>query len=134
MSRGSCPPALQSGSPRAVRAEPAVTIDDGADLITVLHGARPKAVPGMLGAIEETTSGLVRVRGLEASGALGCPVFAVNESTAERNFNDRFGTGQSALDGIVRATHMLLAGRTVVVLGYGWTGKGIALRAKGAGA
>jgi adenosylhomocysteinase len=117
-----------------VRGEPAVTIDDGADLITVLHGARPQAAAGMLGAIEETTSGLVRVRGLESSGALACPVFAVNESHAERNFNDRFGTGQSALDGIVRATHMLLAGRTVVVLGYGWTGKGIALRAKGAGA
>ena len=88
----------------------------------------------MLGGTEETTTGLVRLRALEAEGRLGCPVLAVNEARTERLFNDRYGTGQSTLDGILRATNLLLAGRTFVVLGYGWTGKGIALRARGAGA
>ena len=113
---------------------PRVTLDDGADLLTALHGARPDLLDGMLGGTEETTTGLVRLRALEAAGRLACPVIAVNEALTERVFNDRFGTGQSALDGIVRATNLLLAGRTVVVLGYGWTGKGIALRAQGLGA
>ena len=87
----------------------------------------------MLGGTEETTTGLVRLRALEAEGRLACPVIAVNEAVTER-FNDRFGTGQSTLDGILRTTNLLLAGRTLVVLGYGWTGKGIALRADGLGA
>ena len=116
-------------------AEPRITIDDGADLITFLHaagdGARAK---GLLGALEETTTGLIRVRGLEAEGRLACPVFAVNEARTERAFNDRYGTGQSTLDGILRATNLLLAGHTLVVLGYGWTGRGVAIRARGAGA
>src|SRR3954470_19281915 len=115
--------------------EPQVTIDDGADLITILHaagnGSRARA---LLGAMEETTTGLVRVRALEAEGRLACPVLAVNEALSERTFNDRFGTGQSTLDGILRATNVLLAGHTVVVLGYGVTGRGVALRARGAGA
>jgi adenosylhomocysteinase len=102
---------------------PQLVLDDGAELIAATHAS-------LRGATEETRSGLVHVRSLE----LGCPVLAVNESAAERALNDRFGTGQSALDGIVRATHMLLAGQTIVVLGYGWTGRGIALRARGAGA
>jgi adenosylhomocysteinase len=88
----------------------------------------------MVGATEETASGLVRLRRMHEQGRLACPVIAVNEARTERAFNDRFGTGQSTLDGIMRATHLLLAGRTVVVLGYGWTGKGVALRARGAGA
>jgi adenosylhomocysteinase len=88
----------------------------------------------MLGGTEETTTGLVRLRALEASGRLAVPVIAVNEARAERAINDRFGTGQSVLDGIVRATNILLAGQTVVVLGYGWTGRGVALRAQGLGA
>jgi adenosylhomocysteinase len=88
----------------------------------------------MLGGTEETTTGLVRLRALEASGRLGVPVIAVNEARTERAINDRFGTGQSVLDGIVRATNVLLAGQTVVVLGYGWTGRGVALRAQGLGA
>jgi adenosylhomocysteinase len=87
----------------------------------------------MLGGTEETTTGLVRLRALHAEGKLACPVIAVNEAMTER-FNDRFGTGQSALDGILRTTNLLLAGHTLVVLGYGWTGKGIALRADGLGA
>ena len=104
-------------------AGPDIVLDDGAELIAATHTR-------LRGATEETRSGLVHVRSLD----LGCPVLAVNESAAERALNDRFGTGQSALDGIVRATHLLLAGQTVVVLGYGWTGRGIALRARGAGA
>jgi adenosylhomocysteinase len=117
-----------------VAREPQVTLDDGADLLTLLHHARPDLLEGMLGGTEETTTGLVRVRALEAEGILGCPVLAVNEARTERAFNDRYGTGQSTLDGILRATNLLLAGHTLVVLGYGWTGKGIAERARGAGA
>ncbi|HEV2813621.1 MAG TPA: adenosylhomocysteinase, partial [Solirubrobacteraceae bacterium] len=103
--------------------DPDIVLDDGAELIAATHER-------LRGATEETRSGLVHVRSLD----LRCPVLAVNEAEAERALNDRFGTGQSALDGIVRATHMLLAGQTVAVLGYGWTGRGIALRSRGAGA
>jgi len=110
--------------------EPHVTLDDGADLLMLLHQwERPPR-----GGAEETTTGLLRLRRLEADGKLLCPVIAVNESRTERTFNDRYGTGQSALDGILRATNLLLAGRTLVVLGYGATGKGIVQRARGAGA
>jgi adenosylhomocysteinase len=109
---------------------PDITLDDGADLLTLLHRwERPPA-----GGAEETTTGLLRLRRLEAEGKLACPVIAVNESRTERTFNDRYGTGQSALDGILRATNLLLAGRTLVLFGYGATGKGIAQRARGAGA
>jgi adenosylhomocysteinase len=112
---------------------PRITLDDGADLLAAIHLARPDLLEGMLGGTEETTTGLVRLRALHAEGKLACPVIAVNEAMTER-FNDRFGTGQSALDGILRTTNLLLAGHTLVVLGYGWTGKGIALRADGLGA
>ena len=117
-----------------IEQQPQVTIDDGADLIGTIHETRPEQAKTLLGGTEETTAGLLRVRALEAQGALACPVLAVNESRTERAFNDRFGTGQSTIDGILRATNLLLAGRTVVVLGYGWTGRGVALRARGAGA
>ena len=113
---------------------PRITLDDGADLLTALHLARPDLLDGLLGGTEETTTGLVRLRALEAEGRLACPVIAVNEAVTERAINDRFGTGQSALDGILRTTNLLLAGHTLVVLGYGWAGKGIALRAHGLGA
>ncbi len=113
---------------------PRITLDDGADLLTAIHLARPDLLEGLLGGIEETTTGLVRLRSLHAEGKLACPVIAVNEAVTERVFNDRFGTGQSALDGILRTTNLLLAGHTLVVLGYGWAGKGIALRADGLGA
>jgi adenosylhomocysteinase len=114
---------------------PQVTLDDGADLLVTLHAVRPDLLgDGFLGGTEETTSGLVRLRAMQADGRLACPVLAVNEARAERIFNDHYGTGQSTLDGILRATNLLLAGRTVVVLGYGPTGRGIALRARGAGA
>jgi adenosylhomocysteinase len=111
---------------------PQVLIDDGAELIVTAH-ARGSA-PSLLGAAEETTTGLVRLRAMEADGTLACPVLAANEMLTERLFNDRYGTGQSALDGILRATNLLFAGRAVVVLGYGAAGRGIAARAKGAGA
>jgi adenosylhomocysteinase len=113
---------------------PQVTIDDGADLIVAIHERSAEEAASMLGGTEETTAGLLRVRALAEQGALACPVLAVNESRSERAFNDRFGTGQSTIDGILRATNLLLAGRTLVVFGYGWTGRGVALRARGAGA
>lgn len=114
--------------------EPQVTLDDGADLIGTIHASRPELLEGLRGATEETTTGLLRLRALEAEGVLACPVFAVNETRTERVFNDYFGTGQSTLDGILRATNLLLAGRSVVVLGYGYTGRGVARRAAGLGA
>lgn len=107
---------------------PDLTLDDGADLVGLLHATGRAA--HLRGGTEETTTGLVRVRRLE----LQCPVIAVNEARTERLFNDHYGTGQSALDGILRATNLLLAGKTIVVLGYGETGRGIADRARGAGA
>ena len=109
-----------------------VTLDDGADLLAFLHAAGRTG--GLLGGTEETTTGLVRVRAIESDGRLACPVIAVNEAHTERLFNDHYGTGQSTLDGILRATGLLLAGKTIVVLGYGTTGQGIADRARGAGA
>lgn len=117
-----------------VKTAPQVTVDDGADLVCEIHESAPEHAARMLGGTEETTAGLLRVRALAEQGTLACPVLAVNESRTERAFNDRFGTGQSTIDGILRATNLLLAGRTVVVLGYGWTGRGVALRARGAGA
>src|SRR5690242_17957870 len=120
------------GVAAVVARRPRITLDDGADLLGALHAGDLAA--GMLGGIEQTTTGLVRLRALEASGRLAVPVIAVNEARAERAINDHFGTGQSVLDGIVRATNVLLAGLTVVVVGYGWTGRGVALRAQGLGA
>jgi adenosylhomocysteinase len=113
---------------------PHVTLDDGADLVTILHAGGPRTRERLIGGTEETTTGLLRLRAMEAEGRLRCPVIAVNEAHAERIFNDRYGTGQSALDGILRATNLLLAGQTFVVVGYGWTGRGLAQRARGAGA
>jgi adenosylhomocysteinase len=120
------------GVAAVVARAPRITLDDGADLLGALHAGGPPS--GMLGGTEETTTGLVRLRALEAEGRLAVPVIAVNEARAERAFNDRFGAGQSVLDGIVRTTNVLLAGLTVVVLGYGATGRGVALRAHGLGA
>ncbi len=117
-----------------VAGRPQITLDDGADLLGVAHAIGADVVDGLMGGTEETTTGLLRLRALEAEGRLGCPVVAVNEARTERLFNDHYGTGQSTWDGILRATNVLLAGRTVVVLGYGTTGKGVAVRAKGAGA
>src|SRR5262249_33257660 len=116
------------------RKRPHVTLDDGADLITVLHHGRARVRERLVGGTEETTAGLLRVRRLEGGGRPALPVRAGHEAHAERIFNDHYGTGQSALDGILRATNLLIAGQTFVVLGYGWTGRGLAQRARGAGA
>jgi adenosylhomocysteinase len=113
---------------------PQVTLDDGADLLVSAHERAGAALEGLIGGTEETATGLVRLRRLEQQGRLACPVYAVNEARTERALNDRHGTGQSALDGIVRASNVLLAGHTVTVIGYGWAGRGIAERARGAGA
>jgi adenosylhomocysteinase len=113
---------------------PQVTVDDGADLLMTAHALGGDVLAELIGGTEETTTGLVRLRRLEAEGRLACAVIAVNEARTERALNDRHGTGQSALDGIVRASNVLLAGHTLVVLGYGWAGLGIAERARGAGA
>jgi adenosylhomocysteinase len=113
---------------------PHITIDDGADLLVTAHAKAGPLLDGLIGGTEETTTGLVRLRRLEEEGKLRCPVLAVNEARTERALNDRHGTGQSALDGIIRASNVLLAGITLVVIGYGWAGQGVAERARGAGA
>ncbi len=113
---------------------PEITLDDGADLISRLHRNTPELLPKMLGGTEETTTGVIRLRAMAADGALGYPVVAVNDAMTKHLFDNRYGTGQSTLDGIIRATNILLAGRTFVVVGYGWCGRGIAMRARGHGA
>jgi adenosylhomocysteinase len=113
---------------------PQITVDDGADLLVTAHALGGQALDGLIGGTEETATGLVRLRRLETEGKLACAVLAVNEARTERALNDRHGTGQSAIDGIVQASHVLLAGHSVVVAGYGWAGQGIAERARGAGA
>jgi len=115
-----------------IEAGPNVTLDDGADLLSFAHAAG--SLEGVIGGTEETSTGLLRLRRLERQGELRCPVLAVNEALSERTLNDRYGTGQSALDGILRAANLLLAGNTLVLLGYGYAGRGIAQRARGAGA
>jgi adenosylhomocysteinase len=117
-----------------LRCAPEILIDDGAELIVAAHAGDGAAAAGVLGATEETTTGLVALRAMAAAGQLRCPVLAINDSQTERVFNDRYGTGQSTLDGLLRATNLLLAGRSVVVLGYGSAGRGVAQRAKGMGA
>jgi adenosylhomocysteinase len=134
--RGWCAEPLSSYADHVratLESHPQVTVDDGADLQITAHQLGGELLEGLIGGTEETTTGLVRLRRLEHEGALRCPVLAVNEARTERALNDRHGTGQSALDGLVRATGVLLAGHTVVVLGYGWAGQGVAERARGAG-
>jgi adenosylhomocysteinase len=114
--------------------KPHVTMDDGADLISTLHSKRDELVAGVLGGTEETTTGVVRLKNMERTGALRFPVIAVNESKTKHLFDNRYGTGQSTIDGILRATNILLSGSVFVVCGYGWCGRGIAMRAQGMGA
>jgi adenosylhomocysteinase len=108
-------------------------MDDGADVIGVLHTARREQLGDVIAGTEETTTGVIRLKALERDGKLGFPVVAVNEAKTKHLFDNRYGTGQSTLDGIIRATNVLLAGRTLVVAGYGWCGRGVAMRAKGMG-
>lgn len=113
---------------------PDITMDDGADLVSAIHTSRQPLIPNMLGGTEETTTGVIRLRAMAVEGALRFPVIAVNDAMTKHLFDNRYGTGQSTLDGIIRATNVLLAGKTFTVVGYGWCGRGIALRAKGHGA
>ena len=114
--------------------EPDLIIDDGSDVVATVVKERPELLSKIIGTTEETTTGLVRLRALEKSGRMTWPAIAVNDAQTKHFFDNRYGTGQSTLDGIVRATNILLAGRTIVVVGYGWCGKGVAMRARGMGA
>ena len=114
--------------------KPVLTMDDGADLVSTIHKDHPELLGGMLGGTEETTTGVIRLRAMHKDGALKMPIVAVNDAKTKNLFDNRYGTGQSTLDGIIRATDVLLAGKTFVVAGYGWCGKGLAMRAKGMGA
>jgi len=113
---------------------PNVTMDDGADLVSMLHKDRTHQIPDIIGSTEETTTGIIRLRAMAADGALRFPVIAVNDANTKHLFDNRYGTGQSTLDGITRATNILIAGKVFVVAGYGWCSRGIAMRARGLGA
>jgi adenosylhomocysteinase len=113
--------------------KPQMTMDDGADLVSTMQKERRELIPGMVGGTEETTTGVVRLRAMAMDGALAFPIIAVNDAMTKHLFDNRYGTGQSTIDGIVRATNILLAGRNFVVAGYGWCGRGLAMRARGMG-
>lgn len=119
---------------RVLDAKPQITVDDGADLVSMLHSEREELLEGVIGGCEETTTGVIRLRAMAAEGALRYPIIAVNDAATKHMFDNRYGTGQSALDGVIRATNVLLAGKVVVVAGYGWCGRGVASRARGLGA
>jgi adenosylhomocysteinase len=112
---------------------PQVTMDDGADLVSTMHKERRDLLKNVIGGTEETTTGVIRLRAMAADGALNFPVIAVNDAQTKHLFDNRYGTGQSTIDGIVRATNVLLAGRVFVIAGYGWCGRGLAMRARGMG-
>ncbi|NLJ56361.1 MAG: adenosylhomocysteinase [Firmicutes bacterium] len=119
---------------RTAETKPQLLIDDGGDLVSLLHKSFPADLPGIIGGAEETTTGLIRLRAMEKNKALRFPMIAVNDALCKHLFDNRYGTGQSAWDGIMRATNLIVAGKNVVVIGYGWCGKGVAMRAKGLGA
>jgi len=114
--------------------KPKITMDDGADLVSMIHTKRRDLLPGIIGGTEETTTGVIRLESLAKEGALAYPIIAVNNADTKHLFDNRYGTGQSTLDGIIRATNLLVAGLKFVVVGYGWCGRGVALRARGLGA
>ncbi len=118
----------------ALAHKPQITMDDGADLVSTLHKSYRELLPNILGGTEETTTGVIRLRAMAADGMLEFPVVAVNDAMTKHFFDNRYGTGQSTLDGIIRATNMLVAGKTFVVAGYGWCGRGLAQKARGLGA
>ncbi len=117
-----------------IAAKPHLTMDDGADLVSTIHKEHPELLPSIVGGTEETTTGVIRLRAMSKDGALKFPIVAVNDAKTKNLFDNRYGTGQSTLDGIIRATDILLAGKVFVVAGYGWCGRGLALRARGMGA
>jgi adenosylhomocysteinase len=114
--------------------KPNITMDDGCDLVNSIHKSRTELIPDVWASMEETTTGIIRLRAMEKDGALKIPVFAVNDAESKHFFDNRYGTGQSTCDGIIRATNVLFAGRRIVACGYGWCGRGFAMRAKGLGA
>lgn len=114
--------------------KPVITMDDGADLVSEMHKTRTELLDNMIGGTEETTTGVIRLRAMAKDNALKFPIVAVNDAMTKHLFDNRYGTGQSALDGIIRATNILLAGKTFTIVGYGWCGRGVAMRAKGHGA
>jgi len=114
--------------------KPQITMDDGADLVSILHSKRKNLIKYVLGGTEETTTGVIRLKSMEKDKVLKYPIIAVNDANTKHMFDNRYGTGQSTIDGIIRATNILLAGTNFVVCGYGWCGRGVALRAKGMGA
>jgi adenosylhomocysteinase len=118
----------------ALEIQPQFTMDDGADLVSTLHKERRELLSAVIGGTEETTTGVIRLRAMAADGALSFPIIAVNDAMTKHFFDNRYGTGQSTLDGIIRATNILLAGKTFVIAGYGWCGRGLASRASGMGA
>ncbi len=118
----------------ALNHNPQFIIDDGCDIVATIHSKRPDLIPNIIGSCEETTTGIIRLQALEKEGKLQFPALGVNNSLTKYMYDNRYGTGQSAIDGIIRATNILLAGKTFVVCGYGWCGKGVAMRAKGLGA
>ena len=119
---------------RVLEVGPNIIIDDGGDLVTTLHREFPELVPGVIGGCEETTTGILRLRAMDAAGELKFPMMLVNDADCKHLFDNRYGTGQSVWDGINRTTNLIVAGKNVVVAGYGWCGKGVAMRAKGLGA
>ncbi|MBT9166337.1 MAG: Adenosylhomocysteinase [Chloroflexi bacterium] len=114
--------------------QPQITLDDGADLVATIHKERQYLITGILGGTEETTTGVIRLRSLQDEGRLRYPIISVNDADTKHFFDNRYGTGQSTIDGITRATNILWAGKRVVVMGYGWCGRGVAMRARGLGA
>ena len=119
---------------RVLEVGPNIIIDDGGDLVTTLHNEFPELIPGVIGGCEETTTGILRLRAMDAAGKLRFPMMLVNDADCKHLFDNRYGTGQSVWDGINRTTNLIVAGKDVVVAGYGWCGKGVAMRAKGMGA
>lgn len=119
---------------QALDIQPHITMDDGCDLVTVLHTERREQLPQVIGGTEETTTGVIRLRAMQQEGVLQYPVIAINDAYTKHLFDNRYGTGQSTMDAIMRATNLLIAGRKVVVIGYGWCGRGVAMRARGLGA
>ena len=122
------------GIRKVIESAPHIIIDDGGDLVNMIHGSYPQLIPGVIGGCEETTTGILRLKAMDRAGELSFPMMLVNDAACKHLFDNRYGTGQSVWDGIDRTTNLIVAGKTVVVAGYGWCGKGVAMRAKGLGA
>ena len=131
---GATPEEYESGIRRVLEVGPNLIIDDGGDLVHTIHEEFPHLLPGVIGGCEETTTGILRLRTMDKAGKLAFPMMLVNDADCKHLFDNRYGTGQSVWDGICRTTNLIVAGKDVVVAGYGWCGKGVAMRAKGLGA